>query len=190
MTLQPGNNTPYDICPVYETERFLFRLVKEEDAQDLLTCYADPQSARFFNSDNCTSNFIFKTAEEIQNCIRFWIADYERRAYVRFTIVDKDSMRAVGTFECFAKPETFEGFGKVGILRIDLGSQFENEDDLTEILTMVESKLFDCFGVQSMLTKAVPEAEKRITALKRSGYRSLPPRTIMPYGDYFAAGPH
>ncbi|MEN6411028.1 MAG: N-acetyltransferase, partial [Anaerolineaceae bacterium] len=57
------NVSLYDQCPTYESERFLYRLVQPEDAQDLLECYADPESAKIFNSDNCTSNFIYHTRD-------------------------------------------------------------------------------------------------------------------------------
>ena len=34
----------YEECPVYETESFLLRQVKLEDAQDLLACYSDKEN--------------------------------------------------------------------------------------------------------------------------------------------------
>ena len=51
----------YEKCPVYETKQFIFRMVEENDAEDLLSCYSDKTSAKFFNSDNCTSDFIYKS---------------------------------------------------------------------------------------------------------------------------------
>ncbi len=179
------DENPYDKCPVYETGQFIFRLVQEGDAQNLLECYSDPLSAKIFNSDNCTSNFIYRTIDEMKACIGFWLDDYARRAYVRFSIVDKTIQRAVGTIECFAKSGTFPGFGTVGILRIDLASRYENESVITEILNMVEDNLYACFGIQSMLTKAVPEARQRVVALKNAGYQELHTNPIMPYGDYY-----
>ncbi len=183
--MQLRNENPYDRCPIYETRQFVFRLVQEEDAQDLLECYSDPLSVKIFNSDNCTSNFIYRTITEMKACIRFWLDDYARQAYVRFSIVDKTTQRAVGTIECFAKSGTYPGFGTVGILRIDLASRYENEGVITEILNMVEDHLYSCFGIQSMLTKAVPEAKQRVIALRNIGYQALRTNPIMPYGDYF-----
>ncbi len=80
---------PYDKCPVYESRNFLLRLVEENDAEDLIDCYSDPISAKLFNSDNCTSNFIYKTIDEVEDCIKFWLNEYKDQLYVRFSIVDK-----------------------------------------------------------------------------------------------------
>lgn len=179
------NAVPYDLCPVYESERFSYRLVQMEDAQDLLECYSDPESAKIFNSDNCTSDFIYHTVDEMKDCIQFWLDDYRRKFYVRFSIVEKSSKKAVGTIECFARPETTPNFGRVALLRLDLPSRLENQSALTEILDLVENRFYDCFDVQSIMTKAVPEAGQRILALKTAGYHELKTNTIVLYGDYY-----
>ena len=183
--MHPNNVSPYEKCPVFETEHFILRLVEEEDAQDLLECYSDPFSAKFFNSDNCTSNFVYQTPDEMKNCIRTWLWEYAQQRYIRFSIVDRISQKAVGTIECFARQETFQNFGKVGVLRIDLASHYENPGALAEIVSMVENNFYDCFNIQSMLTKAVPAAQQRITALKTYGYQELKDNPIMSYEDYY-----
>lgn len=43
----------YESCPVFEDDRFEFRLLKEEDIDDLLEVYSDKNALPFFNSDNC-----------------------------------------------------------------------------------------------------------------------------------------
>ena len=45
-------SNPYKDCPMYETQNFIFRLVSEEDAEDLLACYSDPKAQGLFNIDN------------------------------------------------------------------------------------------------------------------------------------------
>jgi len=184
---QMQRENPYEKCPVYETEKFVFRLVQEGDAQDLLECYSDPASAKLFNSDNCTSNFIYQTIAEMKNCIRFWLDEYKRRCYIRFSIVDKNQKKAVGTIECFAKQERFQEFGTVGVLRVDIASQYENKDVITEILNMVGNHFYDCFVIESIITKAVPEAKQRVIALKNTGYQELKNNPIMPFADYYVS---
>ncbi len=44
---------PYEKCPVYESEKYLLRLVEASDAPDLLSVYSDEKAVPFFNSDNC-----------------------------------------------------------------------------------------------------------------------------------------
>ncbi len=177
-------NDPYVDCPVLESENFSFRLVQDDDAQDLLACYADEKAVPLFNSDNCTSDFYYRTAEEMQRCIGFWVREYEQRYYIRFAIVDKRSKQAIGTVEYFAKDEAFEDFGVVGVLRLDLASPYEKEGYITEILQMVEEKFHQTFGTQSVITKAIPEARERVRALSTAGYEPLPEGTIVQFGDY------
>ena len=184
--MQQASQNPYVVCPTYETAQFLFRMVRMQDAQELLECYSDPASAKIFNSDNCTSNFIYHSLEEMQNCIRFWLEDYARGGYVRFSIVDKPRQKAVGTIEFFARPGVFPVYGCVGQLRLDLGSRYETQAVLAEILRMVEDNFYAVFAVESIITKAVPEAKERTRALEKAGYQALPSHTILPYGDYYA----
>jgi len=176
---------PYNNCPTYETGRFIIRLVQEGDAQDLLACYADPQSAPFFNSDNCTSNFVFTTLEEMSACIGFWLGEYARGGYVRFSIVDRLRQAAVGTIECFARPGSSDNYGRTGMLRIDLASAYETADAIAEILVVVDAYFFDLFGVQSMITKSIPAARERTAALQRARYQLLDDQTIIHFADYW-----
>ncbi|RPJ51501.1 MAG: hypothetical protein EHM21_02575 [Chloroflexi bacterium] len=178
---------PYLHCPTYETSRFSFRMVRPEDAEDLLECYSDPASAPLFNSDNCTSDFIYHTLDEMQRCIQFWLDDYERHAYVRFSIIDQSRVKAVGTIEFFARPGASNNFGRVGLLRLDLAARYETPDQIAEILQMVENHFYAPFQVDSIITKAIPAAAERIRALESAGYRALPPNTIVTYPDYYAS---
>jgi [ribosomal protein S5]-alanine N-acetyltransferase len=91
--------SPYLVCPVFESEHLVYRLVQEVDAADLLECYSDAASIPLFNSDNCNNDFNFQTIEEMSGCIRFWLDEYAEHGYVRFSIVEKNSDKAVGTIE-------------------------------------------------------------------------------------------
>ncbi|WP_449601260.1 GNAT family N-acetyltransferase [Paenibacillus sp. Marseille-Q9583] len=176
---------PYQVCPVFESERLIYRLVQEEDAEDLLECYSDAASIPLFNSDNCNNDFNFQTIEEMNGCIQFWLDEYAGHSYVRFSIVEKDSDKAVGTIEFFARNEGVEGVGVIGVLRLDLISRLENEGVLTEILSMIEKEFYDCFRVDSMITKAIPHAKQRITALLNSGYSKIEGNSLVSFDDYY-----
>ncbi|MBH1942101.1 GNAT family N-acetyltransferase [Mobilitalea sibirica] len=181
------SNDPYLQCPSYEANHFIIRQVKEDDAKDLLACYSDPVSAPYFNSDNCTSNFVFHTEVEVLSCIRFWLMEYENKNYVRFSIVDKIINKAIGTIEIFAKEGTFHESGKVGILRLDLASEYENREDIGEILDLINDTFYETFHVDSIATKAIPEAVQRIEALKTRRFIALTSGNIVSYDNYFIA---
>lgn len=177
--------SPYQECPVFESDQMLYRLVQEADALNLLECYSDAASIPLFNSDNCNNDFNFQTLEEMNDCIRFWLDEYEGQGYIRFSIVEKNSDKAVGTIEFFARNESVEGGGVVGVLRLDLISRLENEGVLTEILSLIEKEFYDCFGVDAMITKAIPTAEQRITALLNSGFSKIEGDALVPFNDYY-----
>jgi RimJ/RimL family protein N-acetyltransferase len=178
--------SPYIHCPTYETGQFFFRQVRADDAPDLLECYSDPRSAPIFNSDNCTSDFIFHSLAEMQHAIGYWLAEYGTRSYVRFSIMDKARQKAVGTIEFFAKPGEYAGFGRVGLLRLDLASKYETAGDLAEIVEMIDAHFYPLFGVDCIITKAIPAAAERIRALESLGYQAIEGQPIVPYDHYYA----
>jgi [ribosomal protein S5]-alanine N-acetyltransferase len=183
--LQPAKISPYDLCPVYQSNHFIYRLVEDSDAEDLLICYSDEASVKLFNSDNCTSDFHYHTIDEMNSCIQFWLNDYARRGYVRFSIIDRQTDKVVGTIEFFARQELYRDQYKIGLLRLDLTSSYEKSDVIEEINQIVEGHLCQDFEVDGVITKVVPEADQRLLALLRAGYQSLPDLLYFPYPHYF-----
>lgn len=155
---------PYATCPVFETDHFRLRLVCQGDAADLLACYADPLVRPIFNADNCTSDFCYDTVEEMSACIQFFMDMYEQRCFVRWSILDKHSGRAVGTMEMFS------GDGEFGVLRIDLASAYEKEPFLHELLSLANERFHLLFQTEAMVVKAIPQAQERRKALEKCGY--------------------
>ncbi len=43
----------FEKCPALENEKLLVRLIRDQDAEDLLQVYGDKFALPFFNSDNC-----------------------------------------------------------------------------------------------------------------------------------------
>ena len=176
---------PFEKCPVLKGNTFTLRLVTEEDAKDLLVCYGDDKSAPLFNSDNCNSNFVYKTEEEVLGVIKFWIREYNEGGYVRFSIVDNAIDSAVGTIEIFAKKEYFSDYGTVGLLRIDLASKYEQSSYISEVLDMVDEHFPTLFTIDSIITKAIPKAAERLIVISDKGYVKLSNRAITTYDDYY-----
>jgi len=157
-------NEPYERRPVFETRHFTLRLVSEADAEDLLACYSDPGAQKFFNTDNFSHTCNFHTVEEMASCIRFWLAAYAQEAFVRFSVVDKASRKAVGTIEMF-------GAG-MGVLRIDIASDYENKAHLKELLDICLANFYGLFEVHTIAAKAAPFAVDRIDALREAGFHA------------------
>ncbi len=162
------NSNPYVSAPVLETEHFRLRLVTMEDARDLLDCYSDEVAQPFFNADACTGDFRIATEEQMRDCIQAWLGCYARQEFVRWSILDRESGRAVGTVEMFGVVGVY-GQPR-GILRVDVASRYERAALLGELFSLCAARLFDLFDVDCMVVKAVPEAEQRRLALKAAGF--------------------
>lgn len=159
----------YKECPVIESGRFLLRQVAVSDWQALLKVYSDLKAVPIFNADNCLFGFYITKAEDMQNTIRFWLEEYGKRYYVRWSIIDTRTIEAIGTIELFHR--TAEDFyNHVGLLRLDLRSDFETETDIREILQLLLPPAFSWFGVDRVATKIVPQAENRIRAAEKLGF--------------------
>lgn len=165
----------YQECPRYETKHFVLRLVQEADAPALLRCYGDLLARPLFNADCCTSDFCYDTIGQMQECIAFFLESYRHRAFIRFSILDKQDGLAVGTVEMFHSESG------LGILRIDLVSAYEQQELLEDLLELATEHFYELFDVNSIAVKAVPEAEERIKALRTAGFEPFdwpenPPR--------------
>jgi len=151
----------YECCPVYETESFIFRLVKLEDAEALLKCYSNQETVSKLNSDNCTSDFFYTTKEEMEQCIKTWLKEYEKKYYVRFAVIPKVENQAVGTVEIFG--------GEAGVLRIDLAKEYDIKNSINEIVKLAISRFSEDFGIGSIKVKTANTPE-RIKWLENLGF--------------------
>ena len=161
----------YRVCPTLESERFLVRLFQEEDCDDLLNVYSDKKALPFFNSDNCDGdNFYYATKERMAEAMQFWKMAYKNGWFVRFSIVDKSVSCVIGTVEICLRVSD-DSFDQMGILRVDVRSDFEREDVLFEIFSLVTPKLPEMLNCKGMLTKAPLYAVDRIQAIQRVGFQ-------------------
>lgn len=160
----------YEACPVYESERFRLRLVENEDLEDLWKVYSDKNALPFFNSDNCDGdNFYYATVEKMKEVLGFWDFSYKNRWFARLSIIDKEVSTVIGTIELCLR-ESEDAFNHMGILRLDVRSDYEKEDMLLELVSLITPhipELLDCDGV---LTKAPIYAVERMKAIQRAGF--------------------
>ena len=179
----------YEQIPVMESGRFLLREIREDtDAEDLLKVYSDKAAVPLFNSDNCVNDFYYVSVEEMKETIAFWKTEYQKRYYVRWAVIDKKSDRAIGTIELFNRKAN-DYFNNCGLLRLDLRSDYEIQDDIEDILAIIIPKTKELFACEKIATKAIPIAEERIKALKRIGFRLSEESVIghdgTKYGSYY-----
>jgi RimJ/RimL family protein N-acetyltransferase len=168
VNMKTKMTNPFDKCPIYETENCTYRLVKDDDAEDLFIVYSDPITLSHMNNDNCKGEFRCASVDVMQDAIRRWQNDYERRTFLRWSIIYKNTTKAIGTIEIAPLPWGRWFFGKetpIGILRIDLLSCYEQETILTEIFKMMGTELANDFEVNQVIMKAPPNEPEKIKAL-------------------------
>lgn len=174
----------YEKCPVYNNRLISLRKTNVEDAVELLKCYLDEKAVAFFNSDNCNGdNFHYTTLERMKQAIDFWSFSYDNKYFIRWTVILNSSREKIGTIEMFHRVAEDE-FNHYGVLRIDLQSKFETEEIVAEILQITIEHFYREFEVETIVTKAVPEANKRISSLINNGFKPLN-RKFVKYDDYF-----
>lgn len=160
----------YEAIPVVEGERFKLRAVESEDCDDLLHVYSDKKALPFFNSDNCDGdNFYYATRERMQEALDFWKMSYENGWFARLSIVDKSLSSAIGTIELCVRVSE-DAFNNMGILRIDVRSDYEKESMLYDIIALIVPQISELLGCDGILTKAPIYAVERIEALQKAGF--------------------
>lgn len=179
----------YEHCPVIENETYQLRLTEERDAEDLLKVYSDKKAVPFFNSDNCGGDdFHYTTLVRMQEAVRYWLWEYRRRGFVRWTILDKNTDEAIGTIELFRRISE-DSFSGCGVLRLDLRSDYEKRERIGEILRIIVPPAYGLFRCGHIVTKAVPDAGERIAAMLQMGFepedRKLIGHDGTAYGDYY-----
>lgn len=181
---------PYEKCPIFENETYRLRLVEPSDAADLLTVYSDEKAVPFFNSDNCNGDdFHYTTLERMQKAIEFWLWAYQDKGFVRWAIIDKSTLQAIGTIELFDRRAT-DHFNECGLLRLDLRSDHERTDKIREILSLIVPPAFELFECRMIATKIPPAAACRKAAAEQLGFSLSQEKLIggddgKVYGDYF-----
>lgn len=181
---------PYEKCPVFENQDYILRLVEALDAPDLLLVYSDKRSVPIFNSDNCNGDdFYYTSLERMQSAIEFWQGEYQRKGFVRWTIIDKNIQHGIGTIELFNR-RSDDYFNNCGLLRLDLRSDYEHTECILKILSLILAPAFDLFDCEMIATKVPQPAHERKEALEQLGFAASAQKLIgghdgRIYTDYY-----
>lgn len=160
----------YETCTNLENERFLLRSVENGDCDDLLKVYSDKNALPFFNSDNCDGdNFYYATRERMAQALDFWNLSYENRWFARLSVVDKEASKVIGTIELCLRVSDDE-FNNMGILRVDVRSDYEKEEILYDIVTLITPHISGMLGCNGIITKAPIYAVERINGIRKAGF--------------------
>lgn len=146
------------------------RMVCQEDKMDLLKVYSDKRAVPFFNSDNCGGDdFYYTTESRMEQAIDYWLFEYNREGFVRWTIVSKATDEAIGTIELFRR-DADDYFTNCGLLRLDIRSDYEMTSEIIKILRLIMEPAYSLFHCDKIATKALPSAAERIVALENLGF--------------------
>lgn len=94
---------------------------------------------------------------------------YENGWFVRLSIVDKSILSVIGTVELCVRVSEDE-FNNMGIFRVDVRSDYEQEESLYDIFHLLHQKLEEMLGCKGVLTKAPIYAVERMKAIQRVGF--------------------
>ena len=116
-----------------------------------------------------------------------WMNSYKAGSFVRWSIVDKKKGCAIGTIEMFRRKAKDE-YNDCIILRLDLCSDYEAEEEIEAILALIVPPSFYWFNCVRMATKAKAIARERIEVLRRMGFEWSSEKLVghdgTEYGDY------
>lgn len=162
-------NSPYIKCPTLENEKFKIRMVEECDDVDLLPCYANPNVSVVTNSFNCNMGYGAQSVEKMREYIIGWRRYFDNKTLIRWSVIDKLIEKAIGSIELYCiKREDF--FDNYAILRLDLHTDYETKNVISNILTLLINNAFEWFGCDGIATKVSPNAHERIEALSEFGF--------------------
>lgn len=179
----------YGNCPEYENDDYSLRMVNQEDKLDLLKVYSDEKAVPFFNSDNCGGDDFYYTSENrMEQAIEYWLFEYSRRGFVRWTIISKGTNEAIGTIELFHR-DAADYFTNCGLLRLDIRSDYEISSEIIKILELIIKPAYTLFQCDKIATKAIDAAAERRIALTKLGFEHSEKKLIghngTKYDSYF-----
>jgi len=178
---------PFIECPIYETERFIIRKLKREDTEELFSCYSDPKAVKCFNGDCCGDDFYYTDIEKFRECVEYWLSRYDAEDFVRWSIQDKGKQILFGTIEvCPSLKYAVDG-KLMGILRIDLKSEYERQEVIEELLDVLLKHVYKDFQIASVLMKIQKEARERQKLVRRYCFVPAKDECNISFSDYYVS---
>lgn len=157
-----------DIC--IENNQFSLRMVKFEDAEDLLKIYSDLKALQLFNSDNCHGDdFHYKTLPRMKEAISFWLDNSNNKHFIRLCIIDKKINVAIGTIELFQRRSKDYYNGKA-IMRLDLRGDYEKSKYIKNIIQLIMPHIYTICHSDFVAIKIPVFANERLKVVQDIGF--------------------
>lgn len=159
-----------NIC--IENNQFCLRIVKLEDAKNLLEVYSDLKAVQLFNNDNCHGdNFHYKTMQRMTEAISFWLDNSENRHFIIFCIIDKTTNIAIGTIELFQR-RSQDYYNNKAIIHLDLRSDYEKSEYIKNILQLIIPDIYKICHSDFVAIKVPPFAKERLKVIKDLDFKN------------------
>ena len=113
--------------------------------------------------------FYYPNEERMRQAIEFWLSSYSSKWFVRWTIIDKEKSKAIGTIEVFHRIANDDS-NHVGVLRLDLKSEYETSEEIFTIMNLIVPSAFNLFDCKEIITKVLVYAVKRMEAMRKMGF--------------------
>ena len=101
--------------------------------------------------------------------VDFWLRSYETKWFVRWSVTDKTCAKVIGTIEMFHR-KAEDDFNDVGVLRIDLKSDYERSEVLQELFALFIPPAYELFDCTEIITKIPNYAVERADAAENIGF--------------------
>lgn len=88
---------------------------------------------------------------------------------LRLSIVDKKNNEVIGTIE-LCKRVSEDAYNQMAILRVEVRSDYEKENELTEIFSLILPHIKEMLGCEFALSKGPIYAVERLKALQNIGF--------------------
>nr|WP_305137089.1 GNAT family N-acetyltransferase [uncultured Schaedlerella sp.] len=175
----------FEECPVYQSGRFCLRKMRMEDAEGLFQCYSNPEAAKYFNGDCCGDDFYYTEFSRFVKCMEFWESRYQEKDFVRFTIIHQSTGKIAGMAEVCPSYQYSADGASMGILRLDLLPEYENREEIQELMELLLAHVYEDFHVRSVIMKAQEDAWTRRSVLKGLYFVPAQDECSIPFKDYF-----
>ena len=156
-----------------------------EDAEGLFQCYSNPEAAKYFNGDCCGDDFYYTEFSRFVKCMEFWESRYQEKDFVRFTIIHQSTGKIAGMAEVCPSYQYSADGASMGILRLDLLPEYENREEIQELMELLLAHVYEDFHVRSVIMKAQEDAWTRRSVLKGLYFVPAQDECSIPFKDYF-----
>ena len=155
------NDAVFDVFPVLESERLLFRSYVNEDAPILLSIRSNKQVHKYMDTINPV------TIEDTENKILMHQKAFEEKSGITWAMIDKSTNTPIGDFGIwrFDKPNSR---GEIGYV---LSPEFWGKGYMKEALTTISNFAFNVLNLHSLEANVNTENENSKKLLTKFGFK-------------------